>query len=174
MKITDLKDILNIDENAIVVILGIIILILKQYNSTLILNIIITTFIVAIFDLYLKQILLFSQNDDYYIFIINNIITIITINFFIYLMRDLYEKITFSNFFYIAFACFFYETIVFKLFNYNNMCNNRLRKMTKTLMRLATIHILGSYLNGEELDKKWFDYSFAQLINFSLFNIIFE
>ena len=66
------------------------------------------------------------------------------------------------------------KTIIFKLYNYNNLCNNKLRVMTKTIMRLATIHILSNYLNDADFDKKWFDFALAQMTNYSLFNAVFE
>jgi hypothetical protein len=86
----------------------------------------------------------------------------------------MYEKITFERFSYLAFACFFYELIVFKLYNYNNLCNQKLRTMTKTIMRLATVYILSNYLIDGKFDKDWFDISTAGLLNFSLYNLIFE
>jgi hypothetical protein len=49
-----------------------------------------------------------------------------------------------------------------------------LRTSTKIILRLATIHILASYLNGEAYDKNWFDFSFGQIFNFSLFSTAFN
>jgi hypothetical protein len=170
----DIQSFINIDVNIIIIFLGFSIYILKQYDIKIITNILITAFILAIFDVYLKSILLFDQKDDYYIFIINNIITILVINLFVYLINGMYEKITFERFSYLAFACFFYELIVFKLYNYNNLCNQKLRTMTKTIMRLATVYILSNYLIDGKFDKDWFDISTAGLLNFSLYNLIFE
>ena len=177
MKINQLiEKITNLDQKIIIIIMGLLIY-LTNFNNTnlfLLTNILITTFVLAVFDVFLKNILLFNENDEYYTFIVNNVITILCINLMVYLIKGNYEKLSINNFFNLAFSCFFYEMIVFKLYNYNGLCNNKLRTMTKTIMRLATIHILGTYLNGDDFDKKWFDYSFSQLANFSLFNIIFE
>jgi len=140
-------------------------------------NIIITSFVLSIFDLFLKKILLFHITNDYYKFIVNNIITIVVIDLLINIISNgLYnnEKLSFVNYFNLAFACFFYETIVFKLFNYNGLCNQRLRSVTKTIMRLVTIHILSNFLNGKAYDSKWFDFSFGQIFNFSFFNTVFS
>ena len=46
--------------------------------------------------------------------------------------------------------------------------------MTKVIMRLATIHVLSNFLNGSDYDKTWFDFSFAQIFNFALFDAVFS
>ncbi len=141
----------------------------------LITNIIITSFVLATYDIFLKKILLFSVTDDYYKLIINNMITIVVIDFLInYIKDNSNPKLNFINYFNLAFACLFYETIIFKLYNYNGLCNKRLRSITKTIMRLATIHILSNFLNGNEYDKSWFDFSFSQIFNFALFDTVFS
>ena len=169
-------DIIQLDNKIYIVLLGIILYFLNLYKweDGLLLNILVTTFCLALFDVFLKNILLFNITDNYYIFIVNNIITILTINIMFYIFKKKYEKISFTNLMNIAFSCLFYETIIFKLYNYNNLCNNKLRVMTKTIMRLATIHILSNYLNDADFDKKWFDFALAQMTNYSLFNAVFE
>lgn len=144
-------------------------------NKSFFTKMIITSFVLAIFDIYLKKILLFNINNDYYRFIANNIITIVIIDLLITTINDKTSpKLTFINYFNIAFACFFYETIVFKLYNYNELCNQRLRSVTKTIMRLATIHILSNYLNDNDYDNEWFEFSLGQIFNFALFDTIFS
>lgn len=46
--------------------------------------------------------------------------------------------------------------------------------MTKTIMRLATISILSTFLDNANYDSEWFDLEFSKLFNFLLFNCIFE
>jgi hypothetical protein len=141
----------------------------------LITNIIITSFVLACYDIFLKKILLFSDVDDYYKLIINNIVTIVVIDLLINFIKDTSNpNLNFVYYFNLAFACLFYETIIFKLYNYNGLCNKRLRDMTKVIMRLATIHILSNFLNGNDYNKSWFDFSFAQIFNFALFDTVFS
>ncbi len=174
-----IKNYLNINSETIIIILGLL-LYYFNYLSTekfLITNIIITSFVLAVYDLFLKKILLLNVDNDYYKFIINNVITIVVIDLLINIISNgLYhnQKLCFINYFNLAFACFFYETIVYKLFNYNGLCNERLRSITKTIMRLATIHLLSNFLNGTPYDKSWFDFSFGQIFNFSFFNTVFS
>jgi len=171
------EDMVGISPEILIVILGIAMYYFHYLSEQkfLITNIIITSFVLACYDLFLKKILLFQDVDDYYKLIINNIITIVVIDFLITFIKDTSNpKLNFINYFNIAFACLFYETIVFKLYNYNGLCNKRLRDMTKVIMRLATIHILSNFLNGEEYDKTWFDFSFAQVFNFALFDTVFS
>ena len=157
------------------IILGCIIIYFNNYISNkFILNLIITTFVVAFFDIYLKNIILFAVNNNYYKFIINNIITIVMIDLLFSLIKEQnLSEITFIKYFNIGFACLFYETIIFKFFNYNSLCNGKLRTITKTIIRLATIHILSNFLNDKDYDIEWFDFSTSQIFNFSLFNIAF-
>lgn len=161
----------------LIVILGFVMYYLHYLSEQkfLITNIIIASFVLACYDLFLKKILLFSVVDDYYKLIINNIVTIVVIDFLINFIKDTTNpKLNFIYYFNLAFACLFYETIIFKLYNYNGLCNKRLRDMTKVIMRLATIHILSNFLNGEEYNKSWFDFSFAQIFNFALFDTVFS
>lgn len=174
MKIIDFQIFNGIDTNIVMLFLGIFIYFIRKYENHLLVNILITAFVLSLFDLYLKKIFLFDQKDDYYIFIMNNIITILCVNLLIYIIKGMFDKITIERFSYLAFSCFFYEMIVFKLYNYNNLCNHKLRVMTKTIMRIATTYILTAYLMDEKFDEKWFNYSMAQLLNFSLYNLIFE
>lgn len=174
-----IKQIFNIDVNEqfVVIVLGIILYLFNVYykkNAFMITNILITTFVISLYDVYIKKIILFNICDNYHKLIVNNIITIIIINFLTRIIRDYSDdKLNIIYYFNLAFACFFYETIVFKLYDYNNICSKRLRNVTKTIMRLATIHILSSFLNDSDFDKDWFDFSFSQLANFSLFNVAF-
>lgn len=147
--------------------------ILKNQNS-LISNIIIVSFALAFFDFFLKKIILISVDNDYYKFIINNVITIVMINILITFFKADYKNFNLTVFFNLTIACLFYETIVFKLYNYNNLCNTRLRSMTKTIMRLATIHILTNLLNNKPYDTEWFNNSIAQITNFAIFDIVFS
>ena len=173
-----LSDIIGINNEILLVGLSLLFYYFNYYlyeNKFLITSIITTTFILAIYDVFLKKILLFSVNNDYYKFIINNVITIVVIDFLINIIKDnTNPKLNFINYFNLAFSCLFYETIIFKLYNYNGLCNGRLRSVTKTIMRLATIHILSNFLNGNDYDKSWFDFSFGQIFNFALFDTVFN
>ena len=170
-------DMIGVNPEILIVILGIAMYYLHYLSNQqfLITNIIITSFVLACYDLFLKKILLFGVIDDYYKLVINNIITIVVIDFLITFIKDTSNpKLNFISYFNIAFACLFYETIIFKLYNYNGLCNKRLRDMTKVIMRLATIHILSNFLNDGEYNKTWFDFSFAQVFNFALFDAVFS
>lgn len=173
------EQMIGVNTDIIIIILGALLYYFNYLSEKryLITNIIITTFVLAVFDLFLKKILLFNVSNDYYKFVVNNMITIVVIDLLINVITNgLYNnpKLTFVNYFNLAFACFFYETIVFKLFNYNNLCTQRLRTITKTIMRLATIHILSNFLNGYAYDEIWFDFSFGQLFNFCFFTTVFN
>ena len=169
---------LNIGEEYIIIIAGLLLyyfhyLSVQKFIFT---NIIITCFALACYDMYLKKILLFDVQNDYYRFIINNVITILVVDLLINLIKNGFsgDNLTIVYYFNIAFACIFYETIVYKLFNYNNLYNSKLRSMTKTIMRLATISILSTFLDDANYDSNWFDLEFSKLFNFLLFNCIFE
>ena len=171
-----LYDLVKIDQEFMLLILGFLLYNFHYLsnNESIIINIIITSFVLAIFDVFLKKILLLNVDNDYYKFVINNVVTIIVIDYLIYFIKGQSKDKSYMNYFTLAFACFFYETIVFKLYNYNNLCNERLRTMTKTIMRLATIHILSNFLDQSSFDKAWFNFSFGQIFNFSFFNIVFD
>jgi hypothetical protein len=137
-------------------------------------NMIIISFVLALYDNYLKKLILFNIDNDYYKFIANNIITIVVIDFLIFFIKQEYTEINYMHFFNLAISCLFFETIVFKLYNFNKICNNKLRSSTKIIFRLATIHILSNFLNNKEYDKTWLDFSLSQLFNFVLFDGIFN
>ena len=173
----ELMDILGIEYEFLLIILGLLFYYFKilSTNTFFITNIILVSFSIALYDVFLKKILLLNVNNDYHKFIINNVITIVTIDLLINLIRDYTNpKLNFMNYFNIAIGCIFYETIVFKLYNYNDMCNKRLKNITKTILRLATIHILSNFLNGNDYDQTWFDFSFGQIFNFALFETVFS
>ncbi len=172
-----LKNITGIDNEFLIIIFGGFLYYfqyLKNQQSVFI-NIITTAFVLGIFDVFIKQLFLTNIENEYYQMVINNILTIVIIDFLFYLIKGDKENVKdVFNYFNLAFACLFYETIVFKLYNYNNLCNPKLRSITKTVMRLATIHILSNYLNGKSYDERWFNFSFSQLFNFSLFDTVFS
>ncbi len=168
---------IGIESEFLLIILGLALYYFHYLSEQkfLITNIIITSFVLASYDIFLKKILLFSVTDDYYKLIINNIVTIVIIDFLINYIKDNSDpKLNFIYYFNLAFSCLFYETIVFKLYNYNGLCNKRLKSITKTIMRLATIHILSNFLNDNNYDKSWFDFSFGQIFNFALFDTVFS
>lgn len=170
-----LANLLDINEELLILIAGFFLYnfhFLLEHQSLLI-NIIITSFVLAIFDVFLKKVLLFNVNNNYYKFVINNVITIVVIDFLIYFIRGSLHTKSYWNYLNLALGCLFYEMIVFKLYNYNNLCNQRLRTITKTIMRLVTIHIFSNFLDQKPYDEEWFNFSFGQIFNFSLFNIAF-
>jgi len=170
-----LSNIMGLDSEIFVIISGGL-LYYFQYlcnQKSVLINIITTAFVLGIFDIFIKKLFLTNIHNEYYQIVINNILTIVIIDFLYYLIRNEKEVKNINNYFNLAFACFFYETIVFKMYNYNNLCNTKLRSITKTIMRLATIHILSNYLNGKAYDNIWFNFSFAQLFNMSLFDTVF-
>lgn len=171
-----IKETTGLNDELILIITGSFILYyhLLDSSDSLIKNIFIGAFVLAIFDMFLKNIILFHINDDYYKFIANNVITIIIINFLILFVKQNYNEMSYLYFFNLALACFFYETIVFKLYNYNNLCNSKVRSSTKIIFRLATIHILSNFLNDKEYNKEWFDFSISQLFNFLIFDTLFN
>ena len=66
--------------NTLIVGFGVFLVIRDYFNINIqINNIIATCFVIAIFDVVLKKILLLDVKNNYYCFIINNIITIITL-----------------------------------------------------------------------------------------------
>ena len=174
---TIINDLLGIHPEYFLIILGLALYYFHylNYQQFIFTSIIITSFVLASYDLFLKKLLLFSVTDEYYKLIINNIITIVVIDFLINIIKDSSNSnLNFVYYFNIAFACLFYETIIFKLYNYNNLYNKRLRSCTKIILRLATIHILSNFLNGADYDKTWFDFSISQILNFGLFETVFS
>ena len=174
---SSIQEYTGLDENVIVLILGLLVYYFHFYlhdNVAIITNIIITTFVVSLYDVYIRKLFLFDTCDDYYKLILNNAITIVIISFLSTVIKNFNDSnLNFIYYFNLAFACFFYETIVFKLYNYNNICDIRLRNITRTIMRLATIHIMSSFLNDTDFNEKWFNFSFGQMFNFALFNTVF-
>lgn len=170
-----ISKITNIKEKYLIVILIIIFVILNKYSKIngIFKQIIVVTIVLSIFDVFLKKIILFQNTNEYYIFVINNIISIVVINLLIYFINQNINQDTFTSLLYIAFSCLFYELIVFKLFNYNNLCNEKLRNITKIIMRLSTINILYRFLEQKPYDQYWFNKSFSQLSNFLLFGLVF-
>lgn len=171
-----LEKITKLEQKYIIIILSILLYYINFYtsNTFIFTNIIITTLVLAIFDVFLKKYLLLNVKNEYYAFVINNVITIIVINIMFSILTKNYKKLNIQYLSYIAFSCLFYELVVFKLYNYNNLCNNKLRNSTKTIMRLATIHILSNFIGNLPFNREWFDNSFAQLFNFAMFNIAFD
>lgn len=172
-----LHNILNTN-NEFFVLIGAFLLYLFKYeqknSKSLFISLITTSFVLALFDVIFKKIILLNVDGDFNKFVVNNIITIFTINMLFYILNNSTDKITFENFFHIGLAILFYEVIIFKLLNYNNIIDCRLRSVTKIIMRLATVHILANYLNNKPFDEEWFNFSFAQIFNFSLVAIIFD
>jgi len=172
----NINEVLGINSEILLIISGILLYYFHFLSEEKFLfnKIIITTFVLAIYDVFLKKILLFTVTDEYYKLIINNIITIIIIDLLISLIKDhTHPNLSFMFYFNLGFACLFYETIIFKLYNYNGLCNKRLRSITKTILRLTTIHILSNFLNSKDYDKDWFDFSISQIFNFALFDTAF-
>lgn len=172
-----LTDITGFDIEILIIIFGIALFYFRFLSKQhpIIDNVIITAFILALYDLLLKKILLFSIVDDYYKLIINNIISIITIYFMFNIIKyGSNSKYDLMYYFDLGFSCLFYETIIFKLYNYNNLCNDYLRSLTKTILRLSTIHILTNFLAGYDYDYEWFDISFSHIVNAALFDVVFN
>jgi len=171
-----IHNILNTN-NEIFILIGAFILYLYEHdknNTGLFINLVTLCFVIALFDVILKKIILFDVKGDYYKFIANSVITIITINLLFYIINNSTDKITFQNLFNTIIAILFYEVIIFKLFNYNNILDCKLRNITKIIMRLATVHILTNYLNDKPYDQEWFNFAFAQIFNFSLSAVMFQ
>jgi hypothetical protein len=171
-----LSNITGLDSEIFIIIFGGLIYYFQYLcnQKSVFLNIITTAFVLGIFDVFIKKIFLTNIDNEYYQIVINNILTIVIIDFLFYFIRGKDDEVRdINNYFNLAFACLFYETIIFKLYDYNNLCNPKLRSITKTIMRLATIHLLSNYLNGKPYDEIWFNFSFAQLFNFSLFDTVF-
>jgi FlaA1/EpsC-like NDP-sugar epimerase len=170
-------NIMGISPEIMLVVLGFLLYYFHFFSEKyfIITSIIITSFVLAIYDVVLKNILLFRVDNEYYKFVLNNVITIVVIDFLIKFITDMsHPNLNAVYYFNLAFACIFYETIIFKLYNYNNLCNKRLRSVTKTILRLATIHILSNFLNGKDYGETWFDFSFGQIFNFALFDTVFS
>lgn len=171
-----IRDIIGISGEMLLILGGIALYyfhFLNNHNSVFT-SIVITSFVVAVYDVFLKSILLFPKIDDYYKLVINNAITIVIIDFLITSIRNKGIQNGFVHYFNLGFSCMFYDMIVYKIYNHNQLCNSRLRTTMKTIMRLGTIHILSNFLNGSEYGEQWFSFSFGQLVNFALFDAVFN
>lgn len=171
-----IKDTTGLTDELILVLTGCLIIYFHfiQKNNGLIKNIFVIAFVLALFDMFLKNAILLHIDNDYYKFLANNIITIVIVDFLVLFIQQDNNEINYMYFFNILIACLFYETIVFKLYNYNKICNSKLRSSTKIIFRLATIHILSNFLSGTKFDEKWFNFSISQLFNFILFDGLFN
>ena len=171
-----LQDLSGINKKNLLILTGIIYVYFNYLNQrkSIIINIFITCFVLIIFDLFIKDNIKVNITDNYYNLIINNTIVILVIDLIFFIFRSNYDYMNFPYFFNVAFASIFYETIIYKLYNYNSLCNSRLRAISKITLRLGTIHILSNFLSNKEFDETWFNFSFAQLFNIILFEILFN
>jgi hypothetical protein len=176
-KLSDIiQDISGINKNNLLILTGIIFFYFNFFNSqkNIVINIFITCFALIVFDLFIKDAIKINITDNYYNLIINNTIVILVIDLLFFIFRKNYDYMNFNYFFNVAFASVFYETIIYKLYNYNSLCNSRLRTISKITMRLGTIHILSNFLSNKAFDIAWFNFAFPQLFNIILFEIIFN
>jgi hypothetical protein len=171
-----LQDISGMNKKNLLILTGIVFVYFNYLNpkKSIIINIFITCFVLIIFDLFIKDVIKVNIADNYYNLIINNTIIILVIDLIFFIFRSNYDFLNFTYFFNVAFASIFFETIIFKLYNYNSLCNSRLRTISKITMRLGTIHILSNFLSNKAFDEAWFNFSFAQLFNIILFEVLFN
>jgi hypothetical protein len=171
-----IQDISGLNKKILLVLTGIIFFYFNCINprKSIVINIFITCFILIIFDLFIKDNIKVYISDNYYNLIINNTIVILVLDLLFFIFRSNYDYLNFTYFFNVAFASIFYETIIYKLYNYNSLCNSRLRTISKITLRLGTIHILSNFLSNKEFDETWFNFSFSQLFNIILFEILFN
>jgi hypothetical protein len=169
------EKIVPFDRNILLLIIGAILL-YASYNSinNLMNNIFIILFILIIFDIFIKDNIIKNLDNKYHKLIINNTIILLTIDLLYLIFKGNYKAIQFSYFVSIAFSNIFYETVIFKLNNYNNLCTSRLRTVSKITARMATIHILSNFLNNKPYDLEWFNFSFPQLFNIIILEIFFN
>jgi hypothetical protein len=169
------EKIVPVDRNILLLIVGAILL-YSSYNSinNLMYNIFIILFILIIFDIFVKDNIKINLDNKYHKLILNNTIIILVIDLLYLLFNGDYKAIKFSYFASIAFSNIFYETIIFKLNYYNNLCTSRLRTLSKITARMATIHILSNFLNNKPYDSEWFNFSFPQLFNIIILEIFFN
>ena len=156
-----IQEISSLNNYSLLILAGIILFYFNFINpqKNIVVNIFITCFILIIFDLFIKDNVKVNINDNYYNLIINNT------NF---------DYMNFTYFFNVAISSIFYETIIFKLYNYNGLCNSRLRSISKLTMRLGTIHVLSNFLSNKAFDQTWFNFVFPQLFNIILFETLFN
>jgi hypothetical protein len=169
------EKIVPFDRNILLLIVGTILL-YSSYNSidNLMINIFIILFVLIIFDIFIKDNIKINIENKYHKLILNNTIVILTIDLLFLIFKGDYKSIQFNYFASIAFSNIFYETVVFKLNNYNNLCTSRLRTVSKITTRMATIHILSNFLNNKPYDLDWFNFSFPQLFNIIILEIFFN
>jgi len=169
------EKIVPLDRNILLLILAAILL-YSSYNSidNLMINIFIIIFVLIIFDIFIKKNIRIDMPNKYHKLIINNTIVILTIDFLFLLFKGEINSINFNYFSSIAFSNIFYETVIFKLNNYNNLCTSRLRILSKITSRFATIHILSNLLNNKPYDLNWFNFSIPQLFNIIILEILFN
>ena len=169
------EKIVPFDRNILLLVVGTILL-YSSYNSlnNLTINIFILLFVLIIFDIFIKDNIKINLDNKYHKLILNNTIIILTIDFLFLIFKGDYKLIQFNYFTSIALSNIFYETVIFKLNNYNNLCTSRLRTLSKITARMATIHILSNFISNKPYDINWFDFSFPQLFNIIMLEIFFN
>lgn len=169
------EKIVPFDQNILLLIFGSILL-YSSYNSidNLMINIFIILFVLIIFDIFIRENIRINMDNKYHKLIINNTLVILTIDFLFLLFKGEYKLLRLDYFASIAFSNIFYETVIYKLNNYNNLCTSRLRTVSKLTTRLATIHILSNFLCNKSYDKDWFNFSVPQLLNIIILEIFFN
>ena len=87
-----LEKITKLEQKYIIIILSLLLYYINFYtsNTFIFTNIIITTLVLAIFDVFLKKYLLLNVKNEYYAFVINNVITIVVINIMIAILTKKY------------------------------------------------------------------------------------
>lgn len=171
-----IQEISSLNNYSLLILAGIILFYFNYLNpqKNIVVNIFITCFILIIFDLFIKDNIKVNINDNYYNLIINNTIVILVIDLLFFIFKSNFDYMNVTYFFNVAVSSIFYETIIFKLYNYNGLCNSRLRSASKITMRLGTIHILSNFLSNKAFDQTWFNFVFPQLFNIILFEILFN
>jgi hypothetical protein len=169
------EKIVPFDRNILLLIIGAILL-YASYNSinSLMHNIFIILFVLIIFDIFIKDYIIKNLDNKYYKLILNNTLVILTIDLLYFIFKGDYGKIKFNYFASVALSNIFYETIVFKINKYNNLCTSRLRTISKVTARMATIHIFSNFLINKPYDLEWFNFSFPQLFNIIILEIFFN
>lgn len=171
-----IQEISGLNKNYLFILTGVVLFYFNYINpqKNIIINIFITCFVLVIFDLFIKDNIKINIDDNYYKLIINNTIVILVIDLLFFVFRSNSDYMNFTYFFNVAISSIFYETIIFKLYNYNGLCNSRLRTASKITMRLGTIHVLSNFLSNKAFDQNWFNFVFPQLFNILLFEILFN
>jgi len=170
-----IKDILNMPDELIILSLSILVILFKVYcpPNIILYNILLLTLAISVFEVFIKKFVLFKVKNEFHKFVMNNVISIVIINFIMYMFNNDLNKNNIINLLYIAISCLFYELIIYKLHSYNDYCNSRLRSLAKTTMRLTTIHIMTTYLQNGNFDELWYIESVSQLASILLMNTIF-